>query len=229
MTIKCIIVDDEPLARKVIREYLEEIPEMEVKEEFSSALTALKYLREHSVDLIYLDINMPKLTGLQMVDQLEKLPLIIFTTAYAEYAVEAFEVKAFDYLVKPISFERFMKSCNRIIAELKDVKSANTHNSIVIKENKRYYKIDMSQIFYLKAFGDYVRIFTDEKTYITKERLTTMASTLTSDFMQVHRSFIINLDRVDYLEGNFVMVGGSQIPVSESYRTGLLNRLKIRY
>ena len=227
MKYSCLIVDDEPLARKVLQEYLEDIPDITIALECSSAVEAIKYLKTNQVHIIFLDVNMPRLSGFQMLDQLENAPEVIFTTAYPEFAVDAFEVNAFDYLVKPISFDRFLKSCNRIVQHLENEERAYSEDKpyIIIKENKRLYKVLMDNIHYAKAFGDYVRIFASDKTYITKDRLHNFGTNLPQNFLQVHRSFIVNLNHIEYLEGNHLRIKGEKIPVSESYKTELLKRM----
>jgi DNA-binding LytR/AlgR family response regulator len=227
MAYKCLIVDDEPLARKVLREYLEDIQDIELSGEYGAPLEAIESLNKQEVDVLFLDINMPKLDGFQVLNQLEEPPLVIFTTAYAEYAVRAFEVKAFDYLVKPISFERFLQSCNRVVSHLNDKEHGENKDSdsILIKENRRLYRISPGEIHFIKAFGDYIRIFTDTKTYIVKDRLQRFSEELNDRFIKVHRSYVVNLDHIHYLEGNHLVIKEEKIPVSDSYRSGLINRI----
>lgn len=225
MSLRCLIVDDEPLARKIIKDYIREISDLECIGEMTNAIDAFNFLNKNRVDLIFLDINMPNLSGLNLVRQLKEKPLIIFTTAHPEFAVEAFEVEAFDYLVKPISFDRFLKTCNKAL--LNNSENINSEAQfIAIKENKRYYRVNINDIYYLKAFGDYIRIFSKEKTYITKETLAGFSQNLNDRFVQVHRSYIINIDHVEYMEGNHVLINTKKIPVSKSYREELRDKFK---
>ncbi|NNF34190.1 MAG: response regulator transcription factor [Saprospiraceae bacterium] len=227
MAYKCMIVDDEPLARKVIREYLDDVHELSLGHESGSPIEAIEILKRNEIDVLFLDINMPKLDGFQVLNQLKEPPIVIFTTAYSEYAVKAFEVKAFDYLVKPISFERFLQSCNRVVAHLagNNDEGKDEPDAILIKENKRLYRISPESIYYIKAFGDYIRIFTDTKTYIVKDRLQKFSKELNDRFLKVHRSYVVNLDHIHYLEGNHLVIDDKKIPVSETYRNELINRI----
>ena len=154
-------------------------------------------------------------------------PLVIFTTAYSEFAVEAFELEAFDYLVKPISFDRFLKAINNAKKRLREQNSkTETAKLFTIKEGKRIYKVELSAIYLAQAYGDYVRLYTKEKTYLTKDKFNNIKAVLTDDFLQVHRSYIINLTYFDYLEGNQVQVWNQKIPVSNTFRAALMQRLQ---
>lgn len=227
MNVNCLIVDDEPLARKILLEYLDEIPDFVVVAECQDAVEAQQILTGADIQVIFLDIAMPKLTGMQFLKSLRDPPLIIFTTAYAEYAVEAFEVNAFDYLVKPISFERLLISIQKVRAFLQEKASAfvNSENWINIKEGRRIYHLNTDEIIYLQAYGDYVRIFTRDQTLMPKEKLMILKRQLPDYFIQIHRSYIVNRYEIKYLEGNMVQVASNKIPVSDSYRSQLLEIL----
>lgn len=226
MPYKCLIVDDEPIARKILAEYLEEISDIELVGQLKNAIEATDFLANNVIDLLFLDINMPKLSGIQLLKNIKNPPLVIFTTAYSEYAVTAFELEAFDYLVKPIAFDRFLKSVNNAKKRLREQNvSLETPKLFTIKENKRIYKVNFSDVFLLQAYGDYVRIYTQEKKYLTKGKLIQIKTTLPDQFLQIHRSYIINLDHLKYLEGNMVQVASENIPVSLSFREALLRRL----
>lgn len=220
---QCLVIDDEPLGRKIIVDFVSELRQWEVKQEFQDCLEVESFLQKNQVDLMFLDINMPKLNGIQFLRNLSNPPLVIFTTAYSEYAVEAFELEAFDYLVKPISFARFHQSISR--AERSLASQGDIHSSISIKEGKRLYKINTDDVFSVQAFGDYVRLHTEEKIYITKGKLSELQMSLPSNFCQVHRSWLINLDQVDFVEGNLVQVKKVSVPVSASYKEDLMRRV----
>ena len=228
MNYQCLIVDDEPLARKIIREYLEQIPDFLTIAECQDALEAQQYLIGQKVDVLLLDIALPRLTGMQFLKSLSNPPLVIFTTAHSEYAVEAFEVNAFDYLVKPITFQRFVNTINKVRSFFTQQSSVVLTGKtwINVKEGKRVYRIKTSDILYLQAYGDYVRIFSREQTLMTKERLSNLKEQLPGFFLQVHRSYIINRQFVKFIEGNQVQVETFKIPVSESYRDQLLDLFK---
>ena len=223
---KCLIVDDEPIARQILTEYLAELSGVEVIGQLKNAIEVADFLENNGVDILFLDINMPRLSGVQLLKNLKNPPLVIFTTAYSEYAVEAFELEAFDYLVKPIAFDRFLKAMNKAKKRLKEQNGAKEIPKLfTIKENKRIYKVNFEEIYLLQAYGDYVRIYSTEKKYVTKGKLSLVKSNLPDNFLQVHRSYIINLNHLKYVEGNMVQVATESVPVSLSFRETLMNRL----
>ena len=225
----CLIVDDEPLARKVLEDYISEIEEFNLKSSLKSGLEAKLYLDKNKVDIIFLDINMPRLSGIELVRNFDLKALVIFTTAYPEYAVEAFEYSGFDYLVKPISFERFLKSIDKVKLHFEQKSISSTLSpSLIIKENKRLYKIFQNDILYLEAYGDYVKIVTKDKKYVTKERLSSFEKLVTNFITQCHRSYYININKIEYTEGNHAMVEGDKIPISNSYKEEVLRLYKER-
>jgi len=227
MTYKCLIVDDEPIARKILVEYLSDLTDIAIVGQLKNAIEVTDFLANKEVDILLLDINMPRLSGVQLLKSLKNPPLVIFTTAYSEFAVEAFELEAFDYLVKPISFDRFLKAINNAKKRLREQNSkTETAKLFTIKEGKRIYKVELSAIYLVQAYGDYVRLYTKEKTYLTKDKFNNIKAVLTDDFLQVHRSYIINLTYFDYLEGNQVQVLNQKIPVSNTFRAALMQRLQ---
>lgn len=223
--IKCAIIDDEPLARKVLNNYIDELENLSLVGtyksvmDFSSASTAL------DIDIIFIDINMPMITGLEFVKSYETNSLIVFTTAYPEFAVDAFELQAFDYLVKPISFERFFKCIENAKKHFNN-KEDNSTKHVSFKENKRLYKIPAFKILFIQAYGDYIKIHSEEKVYTIKFKMSEFAYKLTSDFIQVHRSYIINLNQINFIEGNLAVIGEHKIPISESYKPKFIAAFK---
>ncbi len=231
MKIRCIAVDDEPLSLKIIERYAADLPQLELVATCQNAFEAMDTLRRVQVDLMLLDINMPKLSGISLIKSLENPPLVIFTTAYPEYAVDGFELEALDYLVKPFSLERFIKAVNRAGDKLFSLKAANeTHPEfLLVKVDKKLYKIDFQDIAYLEAFGDFVKIFTKDKMLLTKERLNILEQQLPPErFFRIHRSFIISLAAIDFIEGNSVNIRKEKLPVSENLKEGLLEKLNRR-
>ena len=228
MTVKCIAIDDEPLSLRILEKYATELPQLELVAICNDAFEALEVLRREQVDLMFLDINMPKLSGISLVKSLDKAPLVVFTTAYPEFAVEGFELEALDYLLKPFSFERFLKAVNRAIEKLDEDKATGTSPSgLLVKADKKLYKLDFQDILYLEAFGDYVKVFTKQKMLLTKERLSVLEEGLPKNsFQRIHRSFIISLGAVEFIEGNMVKIGNAQLPLSPSFKDGLLENLK---
>ncbi len=213
--IKCLIVDDEPLAREVLESYISDLPALKLIASCSDAVEALGWLNQDTIDLIFLDINMPKLSGINFYKSLSKKPKVIFTTAYADHAVEGFELEAVDYLLKPFSFDRFLKAVNK----LKSEDFVPEQDFIMLKADKKNHKINFDQILYFESIGDYVKVHLDaEKTLIINDTLRTLESVLPSTFVRVHKSYIIALKHLKYLEGNQAKVRETKIPIGQSYR-----------
>lgn len=227
-TIRCIAVDDEPLSLRVIEKYTADLPHLQLLATCSNAFEAMDALRQHPVDLIFLDINMPKLSGISLLRSLERQPLVVFTTAYPEFAVEGFELEAVDYLLKPFSLERFIKAVNRVAERLATaVPEAPPHPGfLLVKADKKLYKVDFQTIEYLEAYGDYVKVFTRERMLLTKERLAVIEQQLPpAQFCRIHRSYVIALAAIEFIEGNMVKIGKEKLPISESLKEELLAKL----
>ena len=224
MTINCLIIDDEPLAINVIKNYLQEIDNVNIINTFNSAIEALNFLKEHEVDLIFLDINMPLLDGLDFIKNLEKKPLIIITTAYDEYAVKTYELDVLDYLVKPIPFPRFIKAVNRALKAV-DIHKSPTHQkiakrpSIFIKvDKKKMTKIYLDEILVIESLKDYLKISTLTNKYIIHSTLSNFTDLLPStSFIRIHRSFTIAIDKIDVVEGNSIEIEGIRYVIGRSY------------
>ena len=223
----CIIVDDEPLAQNLIDDFVKKIPFLTLKVKCKSAFEATEALQNNKIDLIFLDIHMPDLSGIEFIKSTEKLPLIIFTTAYSRYAVEGFEHNAVDYLLKPISFERFVKAVNRAyeMYKLKN-KAISTDDSkeyIFVKADYKSVKINFDDILYIEGLKDYIKIITKEKTVLTLMRMKDIEEKLPSDkFIRVHRSYIISLKNIESVKKSNVQIGSKDIPVSDFYRDNFL-------
>lgn len=231
MTIRCIAVDDEPLSLKIIEKYAAVLPRLDLLATCNNAFEAMDCLRRMPVDLMFLDINMPKLSGISLMKSLDNPPLVIFTTAYPEFAVDGFELEAVDYLLKPFSLERFIKAVNRAADKRFAPKPADEPRPefLLVKADKKLYKVDFQDIIYLEAYGDYVKIFTKEKMLLTKERLNTVEQQLPPErFVRIHRSFVISLAAIEFIEGNSVKVGKEKLPVSENLKDALLEKLSRR-
>jgi len=227
--VRCLIVDDEPLARQLLQSHVEKISSLQLVELCETAMDAFEMLHQHKIDLLFLDIQMPNITGLTFLKSLKNPPKVIFTTAYAEHAVEAFELEAIDYLLKPITLERFIKAVQKILP-IPDIAASTTpvpDPAIFLKVNKRLLRIEVETILYAEGFGDYVKVITNGQTHITYLSLTKLEELLPPDqFMRVHKSFIINLRRIQFVEGNIVRIHEKDIPVSSSYRELLFRKLK---
>jgi DNA-binding LytR/AlgR family response regulator len=220
----CILVDDEPLSRELIADFIKDCPELELLAEFQNAIESRAFLQQHIVDLIFLDINMPRLSGINLVKSLACAPSVIFITAYPEYAVEGFELEAVDYLLKPVSQERFLKAVGRFLEKAAQPGSQVTF--VLVKADKKIFRIDLDNLLYVEALGDYIRIVTTEKTLTVYERLSGFAERLPPDrFCRIHKSHLIALSKIDYIEGNMVRIGNALLPVSTTYRDELNERL----
>ncbi|MEY3368720.1 MAG: hypothetical protein RI973_1875 [Bacteroidota bacterium] len=233
--INTIIVDDEPLALDVLETYIEKMPEFRLLARCSNAFEAGEALRQHEVDLMFLDIQMPQLTGTDLIKTLVDPPLVVFTTAYSSYAVEGFELNATDYLLKPISLERFMKACNKAmeLIELKrrdeahEVQIGDADNFIFVKADKKFVKVNFSEVIYIEGLKDYVIIKTEKGRVITLQTMKSLEDKLPARlFRRVHRSYIVNIDKVEAILGNMVEVMEKgqprHLPIGKNYRDDLL-------
>lgn len=225
MKMSCYIIDDEPLAINVLEKYIAKSPALELLGSTTEPLEALAFLQEHKVDLLFLDINMPELSGIGLARVLKNPPLLIFTTAYPEYAVEGFELEALDYLVKPIDFERFAKAIQKATHRLQ-ISPSEQPAHLVVKADRRLYNINLDDIQYLEAYGDYVKIHLSDQIIVPKETLQKIEDRLPADrFLRVHRSYLVALEKIQFLEGNLIAIGEAKIPVGQSYRNALLSKL----
>lgn len=229
--INTIIVDDEPLALEILEAHIGNIPELNLVAKCSNAMEANQALRDHEVDLMFLDIQMPQLTGVEFLRSLSNPPLAIFTTAYAEYAVEGFNLEALDYLLKPISFERFLKASNKAIDKFKSERTATVSSDseddfFFVKSDKKMMKVHYKDILYIEGLKDYVIIRTETGRVITLQTMKSLVVKLPSDiFQRIHRSYILNLNKLKAIEGNMVeLVEKGQtkmIPIGKNYRDEL--------
>jgi DNA-binding LytR/AlgR family response regulator len=227
---KCLVVDDEPLAIDVIEHYLERLDNVETRR-CENAIDALRLLKEEAFDLIFLDIEMPLLTGLDLLGTFKNPPPVIITTAYRDYAVEGFEFEVLDYLVKPISFPRFMKAFERAMkntASYKtiDKKVLNENEYLFLKVDRKFVKIKISDILYIESLKDYIRVTTKSTSLISYQSLTAITEKLPPDmFMRIHRSFTIAIDKVNGIESNCVEIEGKLIPISRELRQEALKKI----
>jgi len=226
MLANCLIVDDEPLSRDVLRKYIAEVKDLQLLGECRNAAEATHFLNNSRVDILFLDINMPGLSGISFARSLTNSPLIVFTTAYPEYAVEGFELNACDYLVKPYSFERFLKAVNRALERLRENGDPQTpRGKILVKADKKLYALEFSEILFLEGQGDYIRIRCDQYTLVVHDTIKNFLSSLPEqEFMRIHKSYVINLKRIEYIEGNQVRIGEHTLPLSPVHREELLRR-----
>ena len=223
---KCIIVEDEPLAQNILKKYIADHPSLELVATCTDALEAQLILNKQAIHLIFLDINLPKLSGINFLKSLLQSPLIIFTTAYPEFAVEGFELNAVDYLLKPFSFERFLKAVNKVIEKLNNFslpKKEEIDAFIFFKSDKKIHKVDLESIHYIEAVGDYMKVITDSGQLLINETMKNLQEELPArSFIRVHKSFIISRNRIKYIEGNYIQVENKSIPIGATYRNDVL-------
>ncbi|MFI0430549.1 LytR/AlgR family response regulator transcription factor [Mariniflexile sp. HMF6888] len=224
MKIKCLIIDDEPLAINVIKNYLEKIEDFELVSSFSNAIDGLNFLKSNHVDVIFLDINMPVLDGINFIKSLVNPPLLIITSAYDEFAIETYELDVLDYLVKPIEFPRFMKALNKINRRLEVVSKVPSESTkerpyIFVKiDKKKMKKIFLDEILIIESLKDYLKINTLTGKYIVHSTLTDFTNLLPErDFIRIHRSYTIAIDKIDAVEGNSIEIEGLRYVIGRSY------------
>lgn len=227
----CIIIDDEPLAINVIKNHLELVNEIEIMDTFHNALDALSYLNENEVDLIFLDINMPVLDGINFIKSLDKKPIIVVTTAHREFAVETYELDVLDYLVKPISLPRFIKSKTKILNKFNDINNSGVHYNerpfLFIKiDKKKMKKVFYDEILVVESLKDYLKINTTSSRYIIHQTLSSFTEQLPSNnFIRINRSYTVAIDKIDSLEGNSVEIGGIRCVIGRTYIEEVKNRI----
>jgi len=237
--LRCIAIDDEPVALEILRDYIEQTPFLDLSASFRSAVKALAYLREHEIDLVFLDINMPDLTGIQFLKTLDRPPLVIFTTAYSQYALESYDYEAVDYLLKPIKFDRFLKAANRALARITTHRKESAlslattrttdsveEESILIKSGTEIHKVRWKDILYAKGAGNYITFITRNKEIMA---LMTMKKALNilpgNHFFRIHKSYIVHFRHVDVIEKDRVRIKDTWIPIGEAYRQSFLKRI----
>lgn len=225
MEVKCLIIDDEPLAIKVIEKYLEEINDFHCVGSCENALEALKFLADHPVDLIFLDINMPKLSGMEFLETIKNPPLVVITTAYREYAVESYDFDVVDYLVKPIEFPRFFRMVQKVLGRLHITTAAPATDSgsktdhLFLKVNKKMVKVLLKDILYIESLKDYVMVRTTSEDLIVHHNLQSFTELLPAeDFMRIHRSYTVSLQKVKAIDGNQVEIAGKYLPIGRNYQ-----------
>ncbi len=227
--IKCLVVDDESLAREAIKAYIEKMPELEIVDECENALQAMAGLRKKHVDLIFLDIEMPEINGISFLQLLKNIPGVIFTTAYRDYAVDAFELDVIDYLLKPISFDRFVSAVNkyyerthRPAIDETECKKETLHY-LNVKADRKTYIIDISKIQYIESLKDYVKIVCSDESIVTHDSLSNLEAFLKNHgFIRIHRSFIVAMDKVRSFDAESVFIDNHELPISRTYKKSVL-------
>ncbi len=233
MNIRCIIVDDEIHARKIIEKYIQDLPHLKLVKSCKNAIEAMQVLRTESIDLMFLDINMPKLTGLNFLASLSHPPLVVITTAYREYALDAFELDVIDYLHKPIPFPRFIRAMSKVeeklqtslpqIPSIQATEPEIAEEFIFIKADKKSIKLNFSDIVYIEGLSDYIKIHTVDKSIVPKLTVKSMEEILPKkQFPRIHKSYIVSLKHIDAINGNQVEIADKKLPIGQSYRQAFM-------
>lgn len=227
---KCIIVDDEPLAIEIIESYVERLDNLEVVATCNNAIQAFEILQNQEVDLMFLDIQMPKLTGIDFVKTLKNPPKIILTTAYRDYALESYELDVVDYLLKPISFDRFLVALQKAYKNEKSELTYSTSEAgeeyIYLKADKKMVKVMLHDILYIESLKDYIRVKTAEKDVITHQKISYLEEKLPDDlFIRIHRSFIVPLKKIESYSSSTIEVPGKELPIGRLYKNAVLETL----
>lgn len=233
----CIIIEDEIPAQEILISYIKKIPELEMKGVFNSALKANKILKEEQVDILFLDINLPNISGINYLKTLQNPPFVVMTTAYSDYAAESFEFETIvDYLIKPFSFERFLKAINKIenkqslpsqLVNLEAIEVTKNEDAVFINVDKTLHKIDLAKIIYVQSDRNYVTVVTENISLSFIDSLKKWNEYLTDDrFLQTHKSFIINLNYIEKVTGNLVYINKQKIPVGRTFKDALFKKIK---
>jgi len=236
MKTKCLVIDDEPLARDLMRNHIEKLDNFEIVAECADAMKALQKLHDQKIDLMFMDIEMPQITGIEFLKILKNPPKVIITTAYRDYALDGFELDVVDYLLKPITFERFLKSVNKYYQVSQDENTVAAAVSeimqpdeafIYVRENKRVIKVHLNEILYVEGLSEYVQIYTDKKKIITKTTMTSLEEKLPSEcFMRIHKSFIVSKARIEAFTSSTIEVPGKELPIGRSFKNSVLSALQ---
>ncbi|MDN5202389.1 LytTR family DNA-binding domain-containing protein [Fulvivirgaceae bacterium BMA10] len=233
MKMRCVIVDDEFPARELLSDFIHKVPQLELVGSCKNPVEAMEVLHQQQVDLMFLDIQMPELTGVEFLRSLNKKPMVIFTTAYPDYALEGYKLSVIDYLLKPFSFERFFEAVNKgldlfLLKQNRSdtpVSQGSEKNYITIKADHKIHKVNFDDIFYIEGLREYVTFHTSTGKIITLESLKKLEETLPSHFLRIHKSFIVNKNKVKALYGNQLEINGKYIPIGKSYKEQVIDKI----
>ncbi|HZX58027.1 MAG TPA: LytTR family DNA-binding domain-containing protein [Mucilaginibacter sp.] len=220
--LSCIIVDDEPVARKILHEFVDQVPFMDLEGKFENASKAEAFLKSNAVDIIFLDIEMPKVSGLQFLQKMHVESMVILTTAFPQYALEGYELDIIDYLLKPFAFNRFLKAVQKAkdFYQMKNMATGTVQPSyIFVKSEKRIEKIELQDILYAESIGNYVGIYTEDKKFIAYLTMKSLESQLPlNEFIKIHQSYLVNRSKIDAIDGNEIKIGSRSLPMSRNCR-----------
>ncbi len=232
--VNCIIVDDEPVAREILEKHLQKVEAVHVVASCKNAVEAFNQINANQIDLIFLDINMPEISGLSFAKSINKNIKVIFTTAYREYAIDGFNLQAVDYLLKPISFERLLQAVNKYLGEnTKDIIESTSEiaqdksDFIFVRSDRKMVKINFSEINYIESLSDYIKIYLADKTIITRETISNIEAKLPQkEFLRIHRSYIISISKINSFTNEFIEIHNKALPISRSYKKEVLFKLE---
>ena len=227
--IRCLVIDDEPLAREILKQHIACVEALELTGTCSNAVEAISFLKQHPVDLLFLDIQMPQLLGTNFIRTLKNPPKVIFTTAYRKYAIEGFELDAVDYILKPISFERFLKAVNKVLemnvttaqipAPPKEAQAEPANSFLYFRSDRKMVKIYFRNILYIEGLKDYIKIVTDTKTIVTKYVLSTLEEMLpASEFLRIHKSYIVAINKIESYNADSIQIAKHELPIGRLYK-----------
>jgi len=237
MKVNCLLIDDEPLALRVLENHIEKIPWLNIVNTCTNPVEAMEELKNNKVDLLFLDIQMPELSGLEFMESLSSSPAVIFTTAYRQFAADAFDLDGLDYLVKPIAFPRFMKAVNKYLERhgpsgdlpIPPVPDGDDKRFFFIRQGRKMVKLYIDDIQYIESLKDYVQIYTPEKRFIYKARISNLEDELKDEqFIRIHKSFLIPVSKIESVSPSEVSIAGNDIPIGRTYRQIVMKRLGIK-
>lgn len=224
----CVIVDDEPIAREILESFIDKTPNLELISSCKNAMEALQVAQTENIDLFFLDINMPEITGLSLAKIINNKSQIIFTTAYRDYAVDGFNLNVIDYLLKPISFDRFLQAIQKVTNNnMKiSIENDNKKDFMFVRADRKMVKINFKDILYIESLGDYVKVFTNNDTVITRETISNFEATLPTDsFIRVHRSYIVSISKISSYTNEYIEIAKKTVSISRSYKESVLQKL----
>lgn len=229
MVMRCLIVDDDELSRNIMEDLVKEDEQLELVKTCASAIEAFNVLKSEEIDLIFLDVDMPKMTGIDLIKSLDVVPQVILITSHSEFAVESYELNVTDFIVKPISHARFIKAVEKVRKNLsRPAFSQETTKSIFIKTDSRLVQVHTKNLLYIEALGNYVNVYTTSGKFIVLSTMKDIESRLTApEFMRVHRSFIVRLDKIESIEDNFIHINQKSIPIGKNYKDDLMKSLNM--
>ena len=220
---RCLIIDDEPAARDILKTYIADTEELQLAGESKNALEARSALKENDIDLLFLDINMPRLSGIDFLKTIDHPPKVILTTAYSEYALDGYELNVVDYLLKPFSFERFLKAVDKASRTISEPTSKDDY--ITIKADGKLYRVPYEEILFAESQGDYLTVHTKEQEITFYQTMKDLCERLPEHlFVRIHRSFLVSLSSIEFMEGNQVKIGDHKLPVSKSYKENFIQK-----